>query len=629
MSTLNVLDYLALYISGVAHLRHKPSLFPQAAPYYPAQYGNFHCVADAAYTQLQIDPLHHVVVAPQPTPQQLRQMELEAEQRALEARIAAERAQLDDERAAQYAQLQAERMALREQQRLNRSNSLKTVPSTDFTPVSARKKMSTALIPEYTTEESIPGLAHEDTSQEDIGHDSLVSDPGAQQQRYDEARYQQEQELLQLQQQKEFRDLQHQQQKLHQRHQQQLLQQQMQHQERLRQDELQAQQLARREMDTAGYTPSEALYDLDMSAIHAQQWNNAAVGGIRESVEMSPMSPPIFQYLLEPSAPGYALPTEDIQDITQFLDTAEAPEEYPGDSGKSEHYYSEGEFEAEAEYYPEQEEQGATTARAAVGGDRDDNVGDEQSQRTPGSTPGEATARSELSNKDNHTAPQAVPDSARSWSDHSQHSTCSADMVNQPSRKVATAPRFNQKSEGVQDSDSQVLATGAALQYQDIDDRAQSPHAAPQLSVQCDSPDSAPASSTKHQAPRGLAPAAEPTTAFPQARSPPARKQSRARESFPVDAAPAASAEVLETVGDRLGFAPVQDTSSSGKDAANIFVETGSEQALAGEPRHAGSSVSTPARGAPPLVRTPHAQRQDLPAEKFTGVSQKVSAEDV
>jgi hypothetical protein len=627
MSTLNVLDYLALYISGVAHLRYKPSLFPQAAPYYPAQYGNFHCVADAAYTQLQIDPLHHVVVAPQPTPQQLRQMELEAERRALEARIAAERAQLDEERAAQYAQLQAERMALREQQRLNRSNSLKTVPSTDFTPVSARKKMSTALVPEYTTEESIPGLAHEDTSQEDIGHDSLVSDPGAQQQRYDEARYQQEQELLQLQQQKEFRDLQHQQQKLHQRHQQQLLQQQMQHQERLRQEELQAQQHAQREMGTAGYTPSEALYDLDMSAIHAQQWNNAAVGGIRESVEMSPMSPPIFQYLLEPSAPGYALPTEDIQDITQFLDTAEAPEEYPGDSVKSEHYYSEGEFEAEAEYYPEQEGQGVAAEEEVGRSDRGSNV-TEESHRAPDSSQGEASARTDRSDMDHNTTPQAAPDSTRSWSDHSQHSTCSADMVNQPSRKVATAPRFNQKSEGAQDSGNLVLDTDAVRPSQHTDDRAQSPHATPQLSVQCDSPDSAPASSAKHHAPTGLAPAAEPSTAFPQARSLPARKQSRARESFPVDAAPAASAEVSETAGEPVRNAPVEATSSSGKDAANISAETGSEQALADEPRHAESSVSTPARGAP-LVRTPHAQRQDLPAEKFTGVSQKASAEDV
>jgi hypothetical protein len=605
-------------------LPSQTSLYPQAAPYYPAQYGNFDCVADAAYTQLQIDPLHHVVVAPQPTPQQLRQMELEAEQRALEARIAAERAQLDEERAAQYAQLQAERMALREQQRLNRSNSLKTVPSTDFTPVSARKKTSTALTPEYTTEESIPGLAHEDTSQEDIGHDSLVSDPGAHQERYDDARYQQEQELLQLQQQKEFRDLQHQQQKLHQRHQQQLLQQQTQHQERLRQEELQTQQLARREMDTAGYTPSEALYDLDMSAIHAQQWNNAAVGGIRESVEMSPMSPPIFQYLLEPSAPGYALPTEDIQDITQFLDTAEAPEEYPADSGKGEDYYSEGEFEAEAEYNPEQEVQGATTAQDVPSDDKGGNVG---SERTPGSTPGEATARSELSSKDNHTAPQAVPDSARSFSDHSQHSTCSADMVNQPSRKVATAPRFNQKSKGVQDSDSQVLATGAALQYQDIDDRAQSPHAVPQLSVQCDSPDSAFASSAKQHAPRGLAPAAQPSTAFPQARSPPARKQSRAREGFPVDAAPAASAEVLETVGDRAGCTPVEDTYSSKKGAADVPVELESEKPLADEPCNAASvGVS---EHSIPLARTPHAQRQQPPEERFTGVSQKVHGEDV
>jgi hypothetical protein len=584
-------------------------------------------VADAAYTQLQIDPLHHVVVAPQPTPQQLRQMELEAEQRALEARIAAERAQLDEERAAQYAQLQAERMALREQQRLNRSNSLKTVPSTDFTPVSARKKMSTALTPEYTTEESIPGLAHEDTSQEDIGHDSLVSDPGAQQQRYDEARYQQEQELLQLQQQKEFRDLQHQQQKLHQRHQQQLLQQQMQHQERLRQEELQTQQQqAQREMDTAGYTPSEALYGLDMSAIHAHQWNNAAVGGIRESVEMSPMSPPIFQYLLEPSAPGYALPMEGVPDIEQFLDTAEAPEDYLGDSGKSEHYYSEGEFEAEAEYYPEQEVQGVATAEDVGRSDRGSNVS-EQSHRAPDSSQGESSARTERSDNDNNTTPQAAPDSTRSWSDHSQHSTCSADMVNQPSRKVATAPRFNQNSEGVQASDSQVLATGTALQYQDIDDRAQSPHAAPQLSVQCDSPDSAFASSAKHQVPRGLVPAAEPSTAFPQARSPPARKQSRARESFPVDAAPAASAEVLETVGDRVGCTPVEDTYSSEKGAADVPVEAESEQLLADEPYNA-ASVGVPEHSMP-QARTPHAQRQQPPEERFTGVSQKVHCEDV
>jgi hypothetical protein len=599
-------------------LPSQTSLYPQAAPYYPAQYGNFHCVADAAYTQLQIDPLHHVVVAPQPTPQQLRQMELEAEQRALEARIAAERAQLDEERAAQYAQLQAERMALREQQRLNRSNSLKTVPSTDFTPVSARKKMSTALVPEYTTEESIPGLAQEDTSQEDIAHDSLVSDPGAQQQRYDEARYQQEQELLQLQQQKEFRDLQHQQQKLHQRHQQQLLQQQMQHQERLRQEELQAQQHAQREMDTPGYTPSEALYDLDMSAIHAHQWNNAAVGGIRESVEMSPMSPPIFQYLLEPSAPGYALATEDIQDITQFLDTAEAPEEYPGDSGKGEDYYSEGEFEAEAEYYPEQEEQGAPTAEEATSRDGDDYVGSDHSQRTPYSTPGETTTRTAGSNKDNHAAPQAAPDSARSWSDHSQHSTCSADIINQPSRKVATAPRFNQNSEGVQDSDILALNT---------DGGAQPSHGAPQLSVQCDSPDSAPASSAKHHAPTGLAPAAEPSTAFPQARSPPARKQSRARESFPVDATPAASAEVLETVGERAGCTPVVDTYSPEKGAADVPVEAESEQLLADEPYDA-ASVGVPEHSMP-QARTPHARRQQPPEERFTGVSQKVHGEDV
>jgi hypothetical protein len=583
-------------------------------------------VADAAYTQLQIDPLHHVVVAPQPTPQQLRQMELEAEQRALEARIAAERAQLDEERAAQYAQLQAERMALREQQRLNRSNSLKTVPSTDFTPVSTRKVMPTVLTPEYTTEESIPGLAHEDTSQEDIGQDSLVSDPGAQQQRYDEARYQQEQELLQLQQQKEFRDLQHQQQKLHQRHQQQLLQQQMQHQERLRQEELQAQQHAQREMDTAGYTSSEALYDLDMSAIHAQQWNNAAVGGLRESIEMSPMSPPIFQYLLEPSAPGYALPTEDIQDIAQFLDTAEAPEEYPGDSGKGEDYYSEGEFEAEAEYYPEQEGHGATTEHEA-GGHRGDSVGDEQSQRAPDSARGEASAGTERSDKDNHTTPPAAQDSARSFSDHSQHSTCSADMVNQPSRKVATAPRFNQKSEGIQDSGNLVLDTDAVRPSQHTDGRTQSPHATPQLSVQCDSPDSPPASSAKHQAPRGLAPATEPSTAFPQARSPPARKQSRARESFPVDAAPAASAEVLETVGDRAGYAPVEDTYSSEKGAADVPVEAESEQLLADEPYNA-ASVGVPEHSMP-QARTPHAQRQQPPEERFTGVSQKVHGEDV
>jgi hypothetical protein len=584
-------------------------------------------VADAAYTQLQIDPLHHVVVAPQPTPQQLRQMELEAEQRALEARIAAERAQLDEERAAQYAQLQAERMALREQQRLNRSNSLKTVPSTDFTPVSARKKMPTALTPEYTTEESIPGLAHEDTSQEDIGHDSLVSDPGAQQQRYDEARYQQEQELLQLQQQKEFRDLQHQQQKLHQRHQQQLLQQQMQHQERLRQEELQTQQHAQREMDTAGYTPSEALYDLDMSAIHAQQWNNAAVGGIRESVEMSPMSPPIFQYLMEPSAPGYTLPTADIQDITQFLDTAEAPEEYPGDSGKGGDYYSEGEFEAEAEYYPEQEGRGEPAAEEVASGDKGDNLSGRESQRVPDSTQGEASEPTERSDTNNNTTPPAVPDTARSWSDHSQHSTCSADVVNQPSRKVATAPRFNQKSDGIHDSGKLVLATDAVPQPQDTDGRTRSPHATPQLSVQCDSPDSAFASSAKQHAPRGLAPAAQPSTAFPQARSPPARKQSRAREGFPVDAAPAASAEVLETVGDTVGHTPVEDTYSSEKGAADVPVEAESEQLLADEPYNAASvGVS---EHSIPLARTPHAHRQQHPEERFTGVSQKVHGEDV
>lgn len=188
--------------------------------------------------------MHQIVVPPQPTPQQQRQLQLEAERRALEARIAAERARLEEERAAQLAQLQAERVALREQQRLMRSTSgLKPTPSTDFTPVSARKTSRASLAPEHTDGSVLmPDQSHRARS------DSLDSAPHNRLLRFEEeaprleqdselehagrleqdselehAR-EQEEELQRLQQQKELRDLQHRQQMLHQRHQQQVLQ---------------------------------------------------------------------------------------------------------------------------------------------------------------------------------------------------------------------------------------------------------------------------------------------------------------------------------------------------------------------------------------------------------------------
>lgn len=321
-------------------------------------------VADCAYTQLQIDPVHHKVIAPQPTPAQRRQMQLEREQRELQARIDAERAKLEQERQEQIAQLQAERLALKEQQRLMRSASSKTIPSTDFVPVSSSRKAS--LVPDSAVDSLMsprePSFDSEQEHQQNYPREQQQKDPPVQQPelpldhrqlatqqqqfqqqqraedvQYEEELYMREQHLLHLQQQKEFRDLQHQQQLLYQRHQQQMLQQQAQHQERLRMEE----QLRQ------ARTPPE----IHIPPAEGAQWQ--ASTGVRESVEMSPMSPPVFQFLHEPEEAFYAQ-NDNYSDTVEAVLRAEREEQQreqgAGEAGDGMALAQEDDYSADADF---------------------------------------------------------------------------------------------------------------------------------------------------------------------------------------------------------------------------------------------------------------------------------------
>ena len=236
------------------------------------------------------------MIPPQATPEQLRQRQLEIEQREIQERIHAEKEKLRREEEERIAQLQLDRQQIKEQQlRLQRSASHKVVPSTDFTPVSAEK---VAFLPEYTEVDDTDTEGYHVTG---LPEYSTASDEAVEK-RLPEEDYLQEQYFLRLQQQKELRDFQHQQQRLHQKHQQELHQQQLQYQGHLKQ---QLQKDEGKSMTEDGdaevglqetYGDDEEDFNIGVLVVPPIQIVSGGEWG-RDSVELSPMSPPIFEYL--------------------------------------------------------------------------------------------------------------------------------------------------------------------------------------------------------------------------------------------------------------------------------------------------------------------------------------------
>ena len=247
------------------------------------------------------------MIPPQATPEQLRQRQLEIEQREIQQRIHAEKEKLRREEEEQLAQLQLGRQQIKEQQlRLPRSASHKVVPSTDFTPVSAEK---VAFLPEYTEADDTDTEGYRVTG---LPEYSTASDEAVEK-RLPEEDYLQKQYFLRLQQQKELRDLQHLQQRLHQKHQQELHQQQLQYQGNLKQ------QLQKSINEDGVQETNDDDEDFNIGVLVVPPIQIVSGGGwSRDSVELSPMSPPIFEYL--EAFPSHHLGVQDAPSTAQVCD---------------------------------------------------------------------------------------------------------------------------------------------------------------------------------------------------------------------------------------------------------------------------------------------------------------------
>lgn len=193
----------------------------------------------------------------------------------------------------QQRQLQEERDEIALRQR-RRSSNLKPSPSTEFIPVSSHAHQH------QDSGHSTPlwqqgGIAEDDAAFEVAleENEKLYGTHALHQEPLSEVEiFHQQQYLLQLQQQKEFRQLQHQQQLMHQKHQQQMLQQQIQFHERRRQEDEEVQHVL---------SDSQVLQELDILSTTYNEVPVRKSMDLRDSVEMSPMSPPVFEFFQDAS----------------------------------------------------------------------------------------------------------------------------------------------------------------------------------------------------------------------------------------------------------------------------------------------------------------------------------------